>query len=616
MIQITAKIIFAVLTLVVKTHCYPDGMNVDTACSSMTPNHGYPPQSSPAPYDVILTPKSYVPGSPVTVTISSNNATFMGFMIQVRRIDPLMDQTEPLGNFVVVDGTRAACSAKALVHYSNQARTSLTTMWNPPSNSSGDVVFRVSIVSKHYMFWTDVQSETVYDASKMRRPARVGMPMYMASPMTTVPSNITKDNSCGQAMGCFSSCSAGTCHYLVSWHIMNDCVVYTLKSSYPAPGFYMALGFSNDHEMRAGTFSNYAQQIITVLYTEGTMSCTSLTCLFSHGRYDYINGGKRNPTPREQNKLSGLIEPIHMGRHPDIWGATQTYGAPRRYMGHQADIWGTTQTYGAPRRHMGHQADIWGTKQTYGAPRRYMVHHADIWGTKQTYGAPRRHMGRHGDDSVLGCAINYGTVDKFTAMNEGHGSPAQFNDTVSWSNDTVSWSNDTEVVLHNASFSGGVLSCVIARPIAGKGQRFDLNKNWTLFFAKGVANSISGKIHLYFHEEDYYMSSVMVSAYTTADLSAMLMGENMKEETGKTGKSSRVVRKVLCGRNAPQSAASCPYAPPGHLHTSFVDQGGYLAIPFLSKISPQNDSSNQKITADSYCSDDSKQTKKDNIIYV
>ncbi|KAH9488847.1 DOMON domain-containing protein frrs1L, partial [Bulinus truncatus] len=367
----------AVLYLLCQAHGYPNGLYVDTACNSMTPGHGVFTQYTDAPYYVHVYTPYFTPGQNVTVSIWSYSNRFKGFMIQARRANASYYDTEAIGTFTPVYNTTTACSSQALVHNSAVDKTDLTFQWTAPVYSPGDIKFRVTFVESKNVFWTDVESVTVYDGSRnWTIPSSTTATEAVYS--TTYPVVLYKDSSCGSYRGCFSSCNMYGCDFLVMWVTNYNNVTFTLKSSYPAPGFYLALGFSNDNEM--------------------------------------------------------------------------------------------------------------------------------------------------GNDYVIGCAYQNGQVFKFVGQNEGDEGPTLY--------------EDDSVVLTTGYYINGILTCEITRPIiSGAEKRYDLNNYWTLLFAKGVANIVNNRVHLYYHESDKHISSRPVTIHSSLSLDplpGMDYGDNVNADSANT----------------------------------------------------------------------------------
>uniref|UniRef100_A0A2C9LHA0 Reelin domain-containing protein n=1 Tax=Biomphalaria glabrata TaxID=6526 RepID=A0A2C9LHA0_BIOGL len=255
MLLITFYLFLMCMSIVI---CYPDGLNVDTACNTMVPNHGTSAQSSQSPYKIQLASSSYTPGVPVSVTIYSTSAQFKGFMIQARKADG----TQSDGYFTVITGTIQACSNKALVQSNSNAKASLTFNWNPPSTAVGDITFKATFVQSKTVFWTNTEIvvlkpvaviTTISTASTISSSTTISTTTKSSGTHNTTQGPlgpITLDAECGKTRGCFSLCAHGGCKFFVSWYEENLRAHYILKSvvSYSS-GSFMALGLSSDKRM-------------------------------------------------------------------------------------------------------------------------------------------------------------------------------------------------------------------------------------------------------------------------------------------------------------------------------------------------------------------------------
>ncbi|KAH9515394.1 DOMON domain-containing protein frrs1L [Bulinus truncatus] len=113
-----------------------------------------------------------------------------------------------------------------------------------------------------------------------------------------------------------------------------------------------------------------------------------------------------------------------------------------------------------------------------------------------------------GSDSVMGCAYSSSKTVSFTAENIGKNTPTIF--------------TDSEVNLTNSSYSNGVITCTITRPIVAKGKRYDVSQPWTLLFVLGESSiSTNNEVTLQFHNKDYFISERSVKVSDKVDISSM-----------------------------------------------------------------------------------------------
>ncbi|XP_022236537.1 putative defense protein Hdd11 isoform X2 [Limulus polyphemus] len=122
------------------THGYSRGAP-SISCYDLTPQHGSPPQSSNPPFSLTVEKNG---DNTVTVTLGGGGTKFKGLIIQARLSK---DTSEILkGKFSTTSGVKTMnCgggSKNTLTHSSNTRKTTVTTVWTPPSDFNGDVIFR------------------------------------------------------------------------------------------------------------------------------------------------------------------------------------------------------------------------------------------------------------------------------------------------------------------------------------------------------------------------------------------------------------------------------------------------------------------------------------------
>uniref|UniRef100_A0A2C9LBT9 Reelin domain-containing protein n=1 Tax=Biomphalaria glabrata TaxID=6526 RepID=A0A2C9LBT9_BIOGL len=160
----TARLLLSLTALWTYASCYPDGMNVDEACSDMTPRHNHQGQTSASPFKITFCPNWYKQGSSVNVTLTGTSMKFKGFMIQARSNT---DSATSVGTFTATNYTRNACTSKALVHSSAKEKTQLTFKWMAPSTASGNITFWVTFVEDEDVFWVATKSSVLMDATNV-----------------------------------------------------------------------------------------------------------------------------------------------------------------------------------------------------------------------------------------------------------------------------------------------------------------------------------------------------------------------------------------------------------------------------------------------------------------
>ncbi|KAH9491819.1 hypothetical protein Btru_029816 [Bulinus truncatus] len=148
-----------ILMLVCSADGYSNGANLDTACLTMTPEHEALLSTATSPYSIIFSPSTIYPGSKVTVALTTNGPSFMGYMLQARRDDS--SSQELLGSFIGDDQTRQACSGRSIVHSNKNYNFMITVIWTSPNTLDGNVTFRATFVQSKAVFWVGVKSQTL-----------------------------------------------------------------------------------------------------------------------------------------------------------------------------------------------------------------------------------------------------------------------------------------------------------------------------------------------------------------------------------------------------------------------------------------------------------------------
>ncbi|KAK0059260.1 ferric-chelate reductase 1 isoform X3 [Biomphalaria pfeifferi] len=157
--------VLILLTYIYQVNSHASGTNVDLACFDLIPQHGPVSQKSPPPYSISFSPTSFTPGDNVTVALTSTSTGFKGFMVQARRADTSQNQ-DPLGSFYIGSNSQLACSGgKAMVHSSNDVKSNLTLIWTAPAAFIGNVNFRVTFVQSERIFWSNIVSNVLVEAS-------------------------------------------------------------------------------------------------------------------------------------------------------------------------------------------------------------------------------------------------------------------------------------------------------------------------------------------------------------------------------------------------------------------------------------------------------------------
>lgn len=137
---VTVAFVFAAIH---QSYGNSDGAPVE-ACTSMSPDHGFPPQTSPSPVTVVPSATSVSPGGQIQVRIEGIAAAFIfrGYFIQAR---DLSGQTI-LGDFVGAVGvnlrTCGGTANSAATHSNAAERLFQLVTWRAPANFSGNIRFQ------------------------------------------------------------------------------------------------------------------------------------------------------------------------------------------------------------------------------------------------------------------------------------------------------------------------------------------------------------------------------------------------------------------------------------------------------------------------------------------
>lgn len=145
------KILSALIVIsfsVTKCYASPSGAP-PAACDSMTPGHGFDPQTTISPYQLSVSQRSVKGGETVTVEIFStvSGESFKGFLLQARTEG---DDYEIVGEFLENEDEATPfnfrnCSTgirNAVTHANNNPKDRMSFIWRAPENFEGPVRFR------------------------------------------------------------------------------------------------------------------------------------------------------------------------------------------------------------------------------------------------------------------------------------------------------------------------------------------------------------------------------------------------------------------------------------------------------------------------------------------
>jgi len=143
------------LALLGMTSAKHDGAPPDQACETMTPQHGFQPQTGNSPFRIMLS-KTQTSGEPIEINLvaSTQGPKMRGFFIQVRPIG----ENQPVGEFDPESDPQAKpveCGGKAnvaMTHIGNNDKDKIMLKWTPPQKDGQYEVF-VTFVQQQDTFW-------------------------------------------------------------------------------------------------------------------------------------------------------------------------------------------------------------------------------------------------------------------------------------------------------------------------------------------------------------------------------------------------------------------------------------------------------------------------------
>lgn len=237
------------LILIQHVHAYPNGAGLK-ACDKGSPQvcHDAAPQTSPAPFEVMVQVDRYSPGVLVNVTIQITNSTvpLKGFLMGAHKVNG--SGSEYYGSFGATPEYHPRCGINGntgATHTNNDEKQNLTLQWIPPEFDEGDLFFKSAIVNKYDVYWVNITSKLTLKAFGYPTNETTST---IAQPSTPVPmSSFTKDLECGHTKSCYGVCKdgGGGCTFLTTWYKANQWLVITIKSIVPSgkDNYWAAIGF-------------------------------------------------------------------------------------------------------------------------------------------------------------------------------------------------------------------------------------------------------------------------------------------------------------------------------------------------------------------------------------
>ncbi|CRL04023.1 CLUMA_CG017141, isoform A [Clunio marinus] len=138
----------------------------ESACATMTPQHGVEPQTSESPFRIVV-PKSNINGGEIIdVTIEVDpGRTFKGFFINAKTIE---DEPRVVGEFLGNDQEAISYNfrncggtSNTATHSENELKSGITLKWKAPENYQGSIRFHATFVQERVTFWINQLSQEI-----------------------------------------------------------------------------------------------------------------------------------------------------------------------------------------------------------------------------------------------------------------------------------------------------------------------------------------------------------------------------------------------------------------------------------------------------------------------
>lgn len=240
--------VFLTLALICGCSCYPTGAP-ESACNTMTPSHGVPPQNTSSPYVIQFSSSNFSIDSNFTVTISSKdgNTSFKGFLVEVFTDQPKSSQLKE-SEFKVPENAHPTCNGGA-THSNANIKHVIELQWQPTTSFTGKVKFRATIVQSYTVFWKNVESEylSVDYTAPSTSPSDVTTISHPIITTSESPSDLPR---CEPGFGCFKACPMTTCEAVVIWRRSGNFVDFKIIARLDQPNNrWVAIGFSPTGKM-------------------------------------------------------------------------------------------------------------------------------------------------------------------------------------------------------------------------------------------------------------------------------------------------------------------------------------------------------------------------------
>lgn len=240
--------VFLTLVLIYGCSSYPSGAP-ESACITMTPSHGVPPQNTSSPYVIQFSSSNFSIDSNFTVTITSKdgNTTFEGFLVEV-----FTEQSEPNqfkeSEFKVPENAHTTCNGGA-THSNADPKHIIELQWQPTTSFTGKVKFRATIVQSYTVFWKNVESEYLFVDYTVASTSPSDV-TTMSQPISTTSQPPSDMPRCEPGFGCFKACPLTTCESVVMWRRSGNSVDFKIIARLNQPNNrWVAIGFSPTGKM-------------------------------------------------------------------------------------------------------------------------------------------------------------------------------------------------------------------------------------------------------------------------------------------------------------------------------------------------------------------------------
>ncbi|XP_060590705.1 ferric-chelate reductase 1-like [Ruditapes philippinarum] len=434
---------------------YPTGPPPER-CDNMIPEHGVAQQSTAPPYEITFSPDklTYTDNELIQVTLKGKgNRKFRGFLIEPR---PSADNYTTFGSLQSFpDITRNPCSNEranknvALSQSNNSDKTSITFTWKAPSSNVGNIVFVFTVVETAAVYWVKGLSETLRYTSEQPTQTSTGaqtVPTTQPSQTSSQsPSSmISRDPECGKTKSCFpapSECSTN-CDYLVSWKESGtEDVEFTLQKRTTENNYWIAIGFSKD----------------PIMGDDSVIECVSLNgqpnvqVSYNIKSDTYKSNQRLDSVIKKDSKCGESVGCYHDCKNDGSCGFLLTW----KENGDNIDLTLTCK----------------------------------LGGNSVYCAIGLSSDNKMGDDSVFECIHSEDTTTVSVSYNDGRSNKRLDQDKFGLSS-------------ISAAYGDGILSCTFSRKkswtsaaagrkkraTASSGTYFDMNKDWTLFYAYGKAS--------------------------------------------------------------------------------------------------------------------------------